>query len=186
MTGWDWEKIQCVREAKRKICTGDPTFAPDFPRLRPPPLENKTSILDFGCGIGRNIPYLINNFKAKVHGYDFPNMIALAREYLGPEVWNKIVWIEPPVSNLKKHRFDLVLASLVFQHIPLFELRAALRILSETLVEGGELYVHSRGYTDDNYNVWKIVREFFDPLWDLDADDMSERHQFCLFGAKKR
>jgi len=185
MMSWGWDKIKTLEEAKRKICTNCSTFTSDFPHLRPPPLENKTSILDFGCGIGRNIPYLINNSKAKVYGYDFPNMIALAREFLGPEVWNKVIWINPPIENLKGYRFDLILATLVFQHIPLSELRTILKVLSGVLLEGGELYVHSRGYTDEGHNVWKIIMWFFEPLWELDANDMSERHQFCLFRAKK-
>jgi hypothetical protein len=112
-------------------------------------------------------------------------MIALAREFLGPEVWNKVIWINPPIDNLRGHRFDLILASLVFQHIPLSELRTILKVLSGALIEGGELYVHSRGYTDEGHNVWKILMRFFEPHWELDADDMSERHQFCLFRVKK-
>lgn len=39
--------------------------------------KNVLTVLDFGCGIGRNLIALAEG-RRYVHGFDFPNMIAMA------------------------------------------------------------------------------------------------------------
>jgi SAM-dependent methyltransferase len=72
---------------------------------------NLNQVLDFGCGVGRNFPYL-RTVARHVTGFDLPPMIARCRE-LGEPVdglfddWRRV----------RARRFDLIFASLVLQHI---------------------------------------------------------------------
>lgn len=69
-------------------------------------------VLDFGCGVGRNFPYL-KSVARHVTGYDLPPMIARCRE-LAPVPADALSDDWP---SLCEQRFDLVFASLVVQHI---------------------------------------------------------------------
>lgn len=113
------------------------------------------SVLDFGCGIGRNSLALAKNFK-KVFAYDLPNMINLVPEK------NKISKIKYTSDwyDVKNNEFDVALASLVFQHIHDHELIEYLKDLSQITEK---IVLGSRTWIDDtNSSVLDIVSDFFD------------------------
>ena len=100
-------------ELRERILTGFKSgkpFTPYVPTIHlPAPLDR---VLDFGCGVGRNFPYL-RSVAASVAGYDLPPMIERCRALAGVPVdllsddWNEV----------RARRFDLIFASLVLQHI---------------------------------------------------------------------
>ena len=66
------------------------------------------SVLDFGCGAGRNIQWLKHNYKT-VYGYDFPNMLKLAaRETLEDEN----VYLSSNLDDICSRDYDIVLFSI--------------------------------------------------------------------------
>lgn len=182
----EWRKLRNLEDAKGRIYTlylHTKKFLHD-PALELIQLDNMHSILDFGCGVGRNISYLIEKTKnAQIYGYDFENMIQLAKEYLGQDKWNRVKWITPPIDNLRAYKLDLIIASLTFQHIPESGLRVILAILRDSLKSDGILYVHSRGWMDDAHkNVWKILLDYFIPISEnFNPEDGSETHQALIF-----
>jgi len=178
----EWSQIHDIEKAKEKICTGYPkkSFVSDL-SLRMVNLTQKCSILDFGCGIGRNLSYILSKAPdAKIFAYDYPNMIDLARQYLGA-LSKRVSWFNPPLENLAELSFDLIVAILVFQHMPPDELDSALKFLAGRLQVSGELLVSSRGYLDLNGNIWPIILRYFEPTTSLDPSDGTERHQAALF-----
>ena len=103
--------------------------------------ESGEIVLDFGCGIGRNSIELSKSFK-EVYAFDLENMISLV------PIKNKLENIKY-TSNweiIKNIKFDVVLASLVFQHIEDSELEIYLSDISKMTKK---LVVHSRTWIDD-------------------------------------
>jgi SAM-dependent methyltransferase len=100
-------------DVRESILTGakdGKPFTPYVPTLAMP--VRIGSALDFGCGLGRNFPYL-TSIADRVTGFDLPPMIARCRAVLGSGA--------PALTDdwqaLRGERFDLVFAALVFQHI---------------------------------------------------------------------
>jgi SAM-dependent methyltransferase len=95
-------------------------------------------ILEYGCGVGRNIPFLCERFPGStVYGSDIsPRSLDVARRS-NPGV---AFWIEgqeaPPVSQ-----FDLVFVAGVFHHIPPPDRGAALNALFDRTAQGGRVVV---------------------------------------------
>lgn len=180
-----WDEIKEIENAKELICSGyckNKIFTPD-------PLVEKAceaiSILDFGCGIGRNLIATVDRVPT-VHGYDFPNMVEMARTYLG-EKFSKVHFINPPAENLLGVKVEAIIATLVFQHIPEIELRYILPILQRCLTENGKLLLSSRGYIDGTAkNIWSILLDYFDPTFDLRREDGTETHQAGVFVPRTR
>ena len=133
-----WKTVQNLTEAKKMILDSPQPFAPDD--LTWLPIKGRKTILDFGCGVERNIPALLTLADADAHiiGYDSPNMRSLAKEHLRFEQYNRINWIIPPPQSLKTLTFDLIVAVLVFQHIEEQELRGILSILKDQLSRDGK------------------------------------------------
>jgi ubiquinone/menaquinone biosynthesis C-methylase UbiE len=72
-------------------------------------------ILDFGCGPGRMLRWLVNETPATLYGSDIdPEAIAWCREYL-PFASCEVNGELPPLPYADGH-FDLVVAIAVFQH----------------------------------------------------------------------
>jgi SAM-dependent methyltransferase len=101
-------------ELRDRILTGfkdGKPFTPYVPTLPlPSPID---AVLDFGCGLGRNFPYL-KTIAAQVVGFDLPEMIARCRALSVAGA----VELSSDWDRLSSHRFDLVFASLVLQHVP--------------------------------------------------------------------
>lgn len=110
--------------------------------------------LDFGCGVGRNTSNLTKNYK-KVVGFDLPSMIALVPE---DNQSNNILYTSD-WDVVKRFKFDLVLASLVFQHIEDSELDLYLNDLSQI---ADRMVLHSRTWIDHSASqVLPIVEKYF-------------------------
>ncbi len=105
-----------------------------------PPLRETAKVrrlLDFGCGAGRSLQYLVAAFPtAAVHGFD-PSKESLrhaARRAPGAVLADS--W-----HNVAAERFDVVFAANVFHHIPRAELAQWLRQCGQVLAPGGRLFV---------------------------------------------
>ena len=73
-------------ELRDRILTGYKTGKPFTPYVPTVPLPAPiTWVLDFGCGIGRNFPYL-NSIARHVAGFDLPPMIERCRSLAGESV----------------------------------------------------------------------------------------------------
>lgn len=99
--------------------------------------ERILRLLDFGCGVGRSLPYLAQTFpQAKLFGFD-PSAACLtqASERL-PAATLTSDWSEIP-----KDAFDCVFAANVFHHIAPGGRAAALANCAAALRAGGSLFV---------------------------------------------
>jgi SAM-dependent methyltransferase len=110
-------------EIREWILTGTTSgkpFTPYVPTLALP--ADLTSVLDFGCGLGRNFPYLVSVAR-RVTGFDLRPMIARCRTRpTAPSVTLSDDW-----DAVRREQFDLIFASLVLQHLdtPSIEARLA-------------------------------------------------------------
>ena len=179
-----WTEVQDLKEAKKRICdTID--FAHD-PGLEKILLKDKV-VLDFGCGVGRNLKYLAHSESKIIYGYDFPNMLKMVKEYLDKQELERVVLIPPElkISLINKPNLDLVIATIIFQHMKSLEVEHDLKILKHHMNDDALMYVCSRGYFDDNEGiVWPVILKEFQPITPLDDKDGTEQHQQVLF--KKR
>ncbi|MGP1614405.1 MAG: class I SAM-dependent methyltransferase, partial [Pollutimonas bauzanensis] len=94
------------------------------------------NILEFGCGIGNNIPFLRQAFPhATITGSDISEAsLALAREH------NSGVEFTADVAALTGG-YDLIFVAGVFHHIAVAERAAVARTLYSLLAPGGHLFV---------------------------------------------
>lgn len=110
--------------------------------------------LDFGCGIGRNTRILAKSFESVI-GFDLPSMISLIPHHNRSES----ITYTSDWEYVKTLYFDLVLASLVFQHIENNELESYLKDLQQI---SNRLVLHSRTWIDhSNSEVLPIVEKYF-------------------------
>ena len=98
---------------------------------------NVNTVLDFGCGIGRSMPHLREVFpNAEIVGCDPSNeSLAMAREQ-NPSC--RFVSMDELGEDTK---FDLVIASCVFHHIPPQDRQMAIRYCYSRLKEGGHFII---------------------------------------------
>lgn len=101
-------------ELRERILTGfkgGKPFTPYVPTLPlPSPLG---AVLDFGCGLGRNFPFL-SSIASRVVGFDLPEMIGRCR-VAGAAGADEL---SSDWDAVRATSFDLVFASLVLQHVP--------------------------------------------------------------------
>jgi SAM-dependent methyltransferase len=117
--------------------------------LRHIAVEPPFTILDFGCGPGRDL----RAFTALRHvaiGLDgCPRFAAMARAASGCEVWQQD-FLE---LDLPAHRFDGIFANASLFHVPIRDLRRVLRELHATLRPGGVLFASNpRGENQEGWN----------------------------------
>lgn len=134
-------------------------------------------ILDFGCGIGRNIVGMLEySPKWLITGYDNPNMLARGLEFYGERLrvdrvhliddWDKIA-AAVQTHLPEKKPFDIIFCSLVLQHIDVAQLRDYLTDFCELT---NRLFVSGRraldeGWTNSSFvSVWDIIQEKFDAV----------------------
>lgn len=151
----DWLAIaraESADDVREHILTGykaGKPFTPYEPTLRlPQPLE---CVLDFGCGLGRNFPYL-KQLAARVSGFDLPPMVARCRLVAA----DPAVPLDDDWTRLRQQRFDLVFASLVLQHIDPAICRGYLEDFARM---APHVYLLTRADSDFNTNVLEAVAD---------------------------
>jgi 2-polyprenyl-3-methyl-5-hydroxy-6-metoxy-1,4-benzoquinol methylase len=151
----EWETIAASNdddELRERIFTGykaGKPFKPYVPTIKLPlPVD---SVLDFGCGAGRNFPYL-KSVALHVTGFDLAPMIARCR-VLATETVDRLTsdW-----KDTSARRFDLVFAALVLQHV---ETDACRAYLADFAKMAPVTYILTRLQSDFGANVLGLVAE---------------------------
>ncbi len=94
------------------------------------------NILEFGCGIGRNLPYLKKQFKdANIFASDISSdSLAIAKQN-NPEV----MIVEDDLLNAYNGRFDLIFIAGVYHHIPIHLRSTVTKKIYDLLSKNGKL-----------------------------------------------
>ena len=176
----EWAELAATAtqdDLRERILTGfkeGKPFTPYVPTIAlPAPLG---AVLDFGCGLGRNFPYL-QSVAARVVGYDLPPMIARCREAAagGADLltsdWHAVAAM----------RFDLVFASLVLQHIPEETCRDA---VTDFAGMAPATYLLARGQGDFGFSALDLVARtgLFDAGECRVVDHDPDTHQLRVLG----
>jgi len=111
--------------------------------------ESPFTILDFGCGPGRDLK-VFAELGHRAVGLDGAAQFAdMARAHSGCEIWQQ----DFLKLDLPQHHFDGVFANAVLFHIPSQELPAVLRQLHATLKPRGVLFSSNpRGNNTEGWN----------------------------------
>jgi SAM-dependent methyltransferase len=127
--------------------------------------DRKLKILDFGCGVGRNVFGLLEkSSNIDIVAYDSDKMLNRASEYCYSK-YNKSISDYPNANftsdwnYVKSQKFDYIYATLVLQHILEEELNQYCQDF-KNITE--KLIVHGRRHNDDTLNgvyknTWKIL-----------------------------
>jgi len=119
------------------------------------------TILDFGCGPGRDLKAITERGHIAVGLEGAPSFAAMAREYSGCEVLRQ----DFLKLDLPAQRFDGVFANASLFHVPASELPRVLRELHAALRPGGVLF--SSNPRGDNQEGWNRGR--YGSYHDLEA-----------------
>lgn len=163
-------------EIRERILTGykeGKPFTPYVPTLPlPTPLG---AVLDFGCGLGRNFPFLAQ-ISASVVGYDLPPMIERCRQVCPEPVTLTADW-----EAVRARRFDLVFASLVLQHVEPRPLRA---FLTDFARLAPAVYLLTRTTTDFGERLLEVVAglDLFEADVCVEVDHDPVTHQLRVLG----
>jgi SAM-dependent methyltransferase len=164
-------------DVRERILTGykdGKPFTPYVPTLPlPSPIER---VLDFGCGLGRNFAYL-TRIARSVSGFDLPPMIDRCRA-LAPE---RVELLTSDWAELAATRFDLIVASLVLQHIEPEPTRAFLCDFAQMTPA---VYLLTRTRTDFDENIFDVISGMgifqAGPCVEVDHDPIT--HQLRVLG----
>ena len=152
-----WRNLSDTDEALDAILTGYKGTVLDMPIYEDVIkfLNKNGSILDFGCGAGRNIKYLKDYYES-VYGYDFPNMLKfVSRETLEDEN----VYLSSDLDRICSKKYDEILFSLVLQHIHPDELKTILARLTSC---SSRFIIHSRIWVDFTFEpIMPILEQYF-------------------------
>jgi SAM-dependent methyltransferase len=134
--------------------------------------------LDFGCGIGRNFPFLKSR-ALYVAGFDLEPMIERCRALATDEV----EFLTADWEEVTSRRFDLIFASLVLQHI---EPEAYRSYLLDFARISPALYVLTRIEDDFGSNVLRAIAEtgLFDAGECVEVDHDPDTHQLRVLGRR--
>jgi SAM-dependent methyltransferase len=156
MTGREeWESIAATSdsdELRERIFTGYKTgkpFTPYVPTIDVP--APVVSVLDFGCGVGRNFPYL-KSIARQVVGFDLGPMIDRCRVL----ATQPVDLLTSDWDGVSRRRFDLIFAPLVLQHIETDVCRA---YLADFARMAPAIYVLTRLQSDFGVNILGLVAE---------------------------
>jgi SAM-dependent methyltransferase len=174
----DWlavARADDLDDVRERILTGykdGKPFTPYVPTIPlPAPLHR---VLDFGCGLGRNVPYL-RSIAEEVVGFDLPPMIERGRA-LGVPALLTSEW-----QDVCSRSYDLIVASLVLQHV---EPDACRRYLEDFARLAPATYVLTRVMSDFAGNVLAAIRgtDAFaaDECIEVEHDPMT--HQLRVLG----
>ena len=117
--------------------------------LRPIEGEPPFTILDLGCGPGRDLKQITDRGHVAVGLDGAARFVAMAREYSGCEVLHQ----DFLALDLPKARFDGVFANAVLFHVPSRDLPRVLGDLHATLKSRGVLFASNpRGNNEEGWN----------------------------------
>jgi SAM-dependent methyltransferase len=107
------------------------------------------TLLDFGCGPGRDLMAFVKRGHRAIGLEGAPALVEMARTHSGCEVWQQdFLRLELPVAC-----FDGVFANASLFHVPRQELPNVLRQLCATLKPGGVLFSSNpRGNNEESTN----------------------------------
>lgn len=118
-------------------------------------------VLDFGCGVGRNAIYFSQQYRdLKFTGYDCDQMLSRAADFYKHRHGGSIsdeqnLALSSDWDSLKLMRFDVIYATLVFQHIEPTQLRGYLEDIKKMTPL---LCVHGRRFNDYGYvSTWGVL-----------------------------
>ena len=178
----DW--LTVAREAsdddlRERILTGfkdGKPFTPYRPTLELP--SGVRTVLDFGCGLGRNFPFL-KELGARITGFDLPPMIQRCRE-LAPVQADELAseW-----GSVRARNFDLIVATLVLQHVEPDSSRAYLADFARI---APAVYLLTRIDSDFGTKVLDDVAaaKVFEPGVCIQVDHDPSTHQLRVLGRR--
>ena len=159
----DWQSIAREADAdelRERILSGYKEGKPFTPYEPTVPLPHPIDwVLDFGCGLGRNFPYL-KSVVRHVAGFDLTSMIDRCR-VLSPQ---QVDILSSDWRDISSRRFDLVFASLVLQHL---ETAACRAFLADFARIAPTTYILTRLQSDFGVNILKLVADC--GLFDIEA-----------------
>ena len=139
-------------ELRERILTGYKTGKPFTPYVPTIAMPSRIGFaLDFGCGLGRNFPYL-TSVAGRVDGFDLPPMIERCRE-THPDT---SVNLTANWEEIKQRQYDLVFASLVLQHI---ETSACVQFLADFSRISAHTYLLTRGNSDFDVSILDLIAD---------------------------
>jgi SAM-dependent methyltransferase len=164
-------------ELRERILTGyraGKPFTPYVPTIDLPSRVGRA--LDFGCGLGRNFPYLAS-IAHEVVGFDLPPMIEQCRT----QCPQSVARLTSDWSEVCASRYDVVFASLVLQHIE----TAACRAYVNDFARIAPLtYLLTRVHSDFDVNVLSLIADtgLFDVSGCTEVDHDDRTHQLRVLG----
>lgn len=100
--------------------------------------QKPLTILDFGCGTGRNIPFIQNTFvQAKLDACDVSEKSIRHAKQHSPNV----NFFHPDSLFESDKKYDLIIVSVVLHHIPADDLFAELKRMKSLLSENGRIAI---------------------------------------------
>jgi len=107
------------------------------------------TILDFGCGPGRDLKTFTERGHTGVGVEGSPTFAQMARRYSGCDVWQQ----DFLALDLPPERFDGVYANASLFHVPSRRVAEVLQALRQTLKPGGVLFASNpRGHNEEGWN----------------------------------
>ena len=133
-------------------------------------------MLDFGCGLGRNFPYL-RTVARHITGFDLPPMIERCRTVAG----DAVEALSADWNDLRENRFDLIFAALVLQHI---EPEACQLYLTHFLRMAPAVYLLTRADNDFGPNVLDLIARtgMFEAAECVQVDHDPDTNQLRVLG----
>ena len=111
--------------------------------------EPPFTILDFGCGPGRDLRTFAALGHVAIGLEGAPSFVAMAQAYSGCEVWQQ----DFLALSLPAARFDGIFANASLFHVPTRDLPHVLRELRDALKPRGVLFASNpRGHGDEGWN----------------------------------